>query len=204
METVALRGVDLEVAPGDYVALIGRSGSGKSTLIGLIAGADRPSAGRVVVAGVDLGAADEPTRTRLRGTTIGIVFQSANLVDFLDLAENVQLTCALAGIEIDRATAVAALAAVGLGAAARRRAARLSGGEQQRAALAMILASRPSLILADEITGELDSATAAVVLDLLDEVRRKTGATVIVATHDPAVAARANRVVELRDGKVAS
>jgi putative ABC transport system ATP-binding protein len=202
VETVALRGVDLTVRRGEYVALMGRSGSGKSTLLQLIAGADRPSAGRVIVDGVDLTQVDEDARTQLRGRVVGLVFQTGNLVEFLDLVENVQLTCALAGKPVDRATAIAALDRVGLKDVAHRRPTGLSGGEQQRAALATILASGPRLVLADEITGELDSATANVVLDLVDEIHIAEGRTIIVATHDPRVAARADRIVEIRDGRI--
>ena len=202
IETVALRGVDLEVEDGEYVAIMGRSGSGKSTLLQLIAGADRPTAGQVIVAGVDLAQIDEAHRSSLRGSTIGLVFQSGNLVDFLDLIENVQLACQLAGRPLAVPAVLEILDLVGLADAATRRAVQLSGGEQQRAALAVILASRPRVLLADELTGELDRATAAMVLDLIDLVHATDRPTIVLATHDPALAARADRVVELRDGRV--
>jgi putative ABC transport system ATP-binding protein len=203
VETVALRGVDLEVAAGEFVAIRGRSGSGKSTLLGLIAGSDRPTAGRVVVDGIDLSRAEEDERARLRGAHVGIVFQSGNLVPFLDLAENVRLAADLAGRPVGAAGAHRILARVGLEGRERHRPAQLSGGEQQRAALATIVATRTPIVLADEVTGELDSASAELLLDLLAEIHAAEGVTLVLATHDPDVAARAERVVELRDGRVA-
>jgi putative ABC transport system ATP-binding protein len=202
VETIALRGVDLSVAPGDYVALMGRSGSGKSTLLQLIAGMDRPTGGRVTVDGVDLSQVDESGRDQIRGARVGLIFQSQNLPDFLNLEESVVLACALAGRAIDVATARDALSRVGLADRARHRPRELSGGEQQRAAVAMILATRPRILLADEITGELDSVNAAGLLDLLGETHAREPLTIIAATHDPRVAERAKRVVELRDGRI--
>jgi ABC-type lipoprotein export system ATPase subunit len=181
---------------------MGRSGSGKSTLLQLLAGSDRPTAGRVVVDGVDLSRAEETERANVRGSRVGLVFQSQNLVPFLTLQENVELAALLAGRPIDGLTATAALRRVGLDGRADHRPAQLSGGEQQRAALATIVVSRPPIILADEITGELDSANAALLLDLLEEVHVTDGMTLVLATHDPAVASRADRIVELRDGRV--
>jgi len=202
VETIALRGVDLEIATGEFVALMGRSGSGKSTLLHLLAGSDRPTAGRVIVDGIDLARAGEDQRIRLRGSRIGVVFQSQNLVPFLDLEENVLLAASLAGRPIDRTGARAALAKVGLAERLSHRPDRLSGGEQQRAALALVVATRPALLLADEVTGELDSANAATLLDLVAELHDASQITVVLATHDPQVAARAGRIVELRDGRV--
>ena len=204
VETIALRGVDLDVAAGEFVALMGRSGSGKSTLLHLLAGSDRPTAGRVVIDDVDLSRADEGERARLRGSRVGIVFQSQNLVPFLDLEENVVLATVLADRPVDRSTARATLASVGLAERGRHRPAQLSGGEQQRAALAMVLVTHPSVLLADEITGELDSANAGLLLDLLADLHRSTPVTIVLATHDPEVAVRADRIVELRDGRVVS
>lgn len=203
VETVALRGVDLEVAAGEFVAVMGRSGSGKSTLLGLLAGSDRPTAGRVVVDGIDLSRAGEDERARLRGGHVGIVFQSGNLVPFLDLEENVRLASGLARHPLDGAAARAVLARVGLDGRERHRPAQLSGGEQQRAALAAVLATGAPVVLADEVTGELDSASAGLLLDLLSEVHGGGGMTLVLATHDPGVAGRADRTVELRDGRVA-
>jgi putative ABC transport system ATP-binding protein len=204
VETIALRGIDLEVAAGEFIAVMGRSGSGKSTLLHLLAGSDRPTAGRVVVDGIDLSRAEEDDRARLRGTRVGIVYQGGNLVPFLDLGENVRLAAELAGRPMGGAAVRGVLARVGLGGRERHRPAQLSGGEQQRASLAMIGATRAPLVLGDEITGELDFANAELLLDLLAEIHQTEGMTLVLATHDPAVAARADRIVELRDGRVAS
>lgn len=204
VETVALRGIDLEISHGEIVAVMGRSGSGKSTLLQLIAASDRPTAGQVFVAGTDIARADEADRAALRGHQVGIVFQSQNLVPFLDLTENVRLAAALAGRPVDDATALAALERVGLGSRADGRPAQLSGGEQQRAALAAVVVTRPPILLADEITGELDTRSASGLLDLLMEIHGSEGMTIVLATHDPSVAARADRVVELRDGRIVS
>lgn len=204
VETIALRGVDLEVAAGEFVAIMGRSGSGKSTLLQLLAGSDRPTAGRVIVDGVDLSRADEVERARLRGSHVGIVFQSGNLLPFLNLEENVVLAAELAGQPANRGLVRGILARVGLEGRERHRPAQLSGGEQQRAAVAAVIATRAPIVLADEITGELDSANAALLLDLLAAVHHDERMTLVLATHDPAVSARANRVVELRDGRVVS
>jgi ABC-type lipoprotein export system ATPase subunit len=202
VETVALRGIDLTIAPGEFVAIMGRSGSGKSTLLQLLAGSDRPTAGRVVVDRIDLARAEEDQRARLRGAQVGIVFQSQNLIPFLTLLENVLLAARLADRPVDPRAAVLMLARVGLGDRADHRPAQLSGGEQQRAALAAVLVTRPPIVLADEITGELDSVSATQLLDLLEEVHLVEGMTLVLATHDPDVARRADRIVELRDGRV--
>ncbi len=202
VETIALRGIDLEIEAGEFVAVIGRSGSGKSTLLNLIAGSDRPTAGRVVVAGIDLARAAEDERSLLRGRTVGIVYQSQNLVPTLSLLENVALAAALAGRPADEPTCRDALEILGLAERGDHRPEQLSGGEQQRAALACVLAGHPSVLLADEITGELDSTAAASVLDAVDRAHRATGATVVLVTHDPNVAARSQRIIELRDGRV--
>jgi ABC-type lipoprotein export system ATPase subunit len=202
VETIALRGIDLAIAPGEFVAIMGRSGSGKSTLLHLLAGSDRPTAGRVIVDGIDLSRAEEDQRASLRGAHVGIVFQSQNLVPFLTLQENIELASLLAGRSGDGPTAAAVLARVGLEGRADHRPAQLSGGEQQRAGLAAVLVARPPIILADEITGELDSTSAGLLLDLLEEIHVADAMTVVLATHDPAVAHRADRIVELRDGRV--
>ncbi len=202
VETVALRGVDLTVEPGEYLALVGRSGSGKSTLLNLLAAADRPSAGTVRVDGLDLAQAPEPDRVVVRGRVVQFLAQSGNLIEFLSLGETLQLAGELAGTPVTTAEACDALAGVGLRGLDGRRPPQLSGGEQQRAALAIALATRPRLLLADELTGELDQATAAAVLDTLDALRDRTHLTIVAATHDRAVAARADRVVEIRDGRI--
>jgi putative ABC transport system ATP-binding protein len=203
VETIALRGIDLEIASGEFVAVMGRSGSGKSTLLQLLAGSDRPTAGRVVVDGIDLSRAEEGQRAGLRGAHVGIVFQSQNLIPFLSLQENVVLAAMLAGRPVDGLAAAAILARVGLEGRADHRPAQLSGGEQQRAALAAVLVTRPPIVLADEITGELDSVSAGLLLDLLEEIHVVDAMTLVLATHDPDVARRASRIVELRDGRVA-
>jgi putative ABC transport system ATP-binding protein len=202
IETVALRGIDLEISTGEIVAVMGRSGSGKSTLLQLIGGSDRPTAGQVIVDGIDLARADEADRSALRGRHVGTVFQSQNLIPFLDLTENIRLAAALAGRPIDAVAAQAALERVGLASRADGRPAQLSGGEQQRAALAAVIVTRPAILLADEITGELDSHSASGLLDLVEEIHASEGMTIVLATHDPAVAARADRIVELRDGRI--
>jgi ABC-type lipoprotein export system ATPase subunit len=202
VETIALRGVDLLVAEGESVAIMGRSGSGKSTLLNLVSGSDRPTAGRVLIDGIDIGRADEAARAQLRGRVMGFIFQSQNLLPFLTLEENVLLTGRLAGSDLDGGWARELLERVGLADRATHRPDQLSGGEQQRGALACVLAARPRLLLADEMTGELDSVTAASLLDLVRDVRRTEGMTVIMVTHDEQVARTADRVVELRDGRV--
>ena len=204
IETIALRGVDLQIARGEFVALMGRSGSGKSTMLHLLSGSDRPTAGHVMVDGVDLSRAGETERIRLRGSRVGIVFQSQNLIPFLDLGENVRLAAALAGRSAERSAAQAILTRVGLEERSRHRPDQLSGGEQQRAALAAVLIARPRILLGDEITGELDSGNAAILLDLVTELHRSELLTIVLATHDARVAGHADRIVELVDGRVQS
>jgi ABC-type lipoprotein export system ATPase subunit len=202
VETIALRGVDLRIQPGEFVAIMGRSGSGKSTLLNLIGGSDRPTAGRVVVDGIDLSRADEDQRASVRGGRVGIVFQNQNLVPFLTLRENLSLAAGLAGCSINDAEIAVILDRLGLAHRGDHRPAQLSGGEQQRAGLAVIVVASPSILLADEITGELDSASADQLLDLLGDIRAATGMTVVMATHDHEIARKAERIVELRDGRV--
>jgi ABC-type lipoprotein export system ATPase subunit len=202
VETIVLRGVDLAIGSGEWVAVTGRSGSGKSTLLNLIAGSDRPTAGSIRVAGVEIAGADEAVRARLRGRTVGILYQSGNLVPFLDARENVRLAAQLGGREIPDADALELLRAVGVEDRARHRPGELSGGEQQRVGLACIVAAEPAIILADEMTGELDTRSAGQVLDLVEAVHGGSNATIVMVTHDPAIAARADRIVELRDGIV--
>lgn len=201
-ETVALRGASLTVGAGEFVALLGRSGSGKSTLLHLIAGLDVPSAGRIIINGVDLGRLDEEARARIRMETIGVVLQRDNLIPYLSARENVALAPRLAGRDgaMDRAGEL--LGRVGLAQRTDRRAASLSGGEQQRVSIAVALASNPRVMLADEVTGELDSETAAMILELLSDVRQNDSLAVLAVTHDPEVAARADRVLRMSDGVV--
>jgi putative ABC transport system ATP-binding protein len=198
----ALDEVTLGFSAGTFTAVMGPSGSGKSTLLHCAAGLDRPSSGRVVVAGVDLGDLSEQELTRLRRERIGFVFQSFNLVAALTAAQNVALPLRLARRPPGAGEIRAALAAVGLGDRAGHRPAELSGGEQQRVALARALVTRPAVLFADEPTGALDTATSADVLARLRRLVDGEGQTVVTVTHDPRVAAAADRVVLLADGRV--
>ena len=199
-----LDGVTLAVPAGQFLAVTGPSGSGKSTLLGLIAGLDRPTSGSIAVDGRELSSLDEDALARLRRDTIGYVFQSFHLIPTLTALENVAVPLELAGAADPAGQAAALLAEVGLAGRAHHYPAQLSGGEQQRVALARAVANRPALLLADEPTGNLDSATGAQIIDLLVAWNRKRRGTLVMVTHDPALACHADRVVELRDGRVAS
>jgi putative ABC transport system ATP-binding protein len=201
LAVTALADVDLEVRAGEMVAVLGPSGCGKSTLLNVLAGVDRLDAGRAVVAGMDLGSASESGLVDLRRRRIGIVFQAFHLVPNLTAQENVALPLALAGVR-DPARVTALLARVGLAERAPHFPAELSGGERQRVALARALVHRPQLLLADEPTGNLDSAAGLAVLELLDELRVEERAAVVLATHDERIAARADRRVRMRDGRI--
>src|SRR5213593_2256726 len=198
-----LDGVTLDVAAGEVCAITGPSGSGKSTLLGLIAGLDRPSAGSIAVAGVEITGLDEDALARFRRETLGYVFQSYHLIPTLTAAENVAVPLDLAGAPGPAARAAELLAGVGLADRGHHYPAQLSGGEQQRVALARAMALDPPLLLADEPTGNLDSTTGAVIVDLLFAWNRERGTTLLLVTHDGALAERADRVVALRDGRVA-
>jgi putative ABC transport system ATP-binding protein len=197
-----LDGVTLHVPPGQFLAITGPSGSGKSTLLGLVAGLDRPTAGSIRVDGVDLSSLDEDALARLRLAKIGYVFQAFHLIPTLTAIENVAIPLELAGAADAPGQARALLEEVGLKARVDHYPAELSGGEQQRVALARAVANRPRLLLADEPTGNLDSATGAQIVDLLVGLHRRHGTTLILVTHDAALAAHAQRIVELRDGRV--
>jgi len=197
-----LDGVTLHVPPGQFLAITGPSGSGKSTLLGLVAGLDRATAGSIRVDGVDLSSLDEDALARLRLAKIGYVFQAFHLIPTLTALENVAIPLELAGAADAPGQARALLEEVGLKARVDHYPAELSGGEQQRVALARAVANRPRLLLADEPTGNLDSATGAQIVDLLVGLHRRHGTTLILVTHDPALAAHAQRIVELRDGRV--
>ena len=199
---IVLREVSVTIASGEIVVLVGRSGSGKSTLLNLIAGIDRPSAGSVSVNGTDLTALDEQTRTRFRRRHIGFVFQFFNLIPLLTVEENLLLPLDLNG-RADAsgvARARALLERVGLGGRGDSFPERLSGGEQQRVAIARALIHDPTLILADEPTGNLDADTAAIVLDLLDTLAREAGRTVLMATHSREVIGVADRIFTMERG----
>ncbi len=198
-DVVALRDLSLGIGTGEWVAIVGPSGCGKSTLLNLIAGLDRPTAGRVIVDGIDLATLSEEALARWRCQQVGIVFQFFQLLPTLTALENVQLPLVLAHRPNSRRRALEFLERVGLRRAADRLPSELSGGEQQRVAIARALANEPRLLLADEPTGNLDSASGEAVLELFTEIWRG-GTTVILVTHDSGVAQRAQRIVELRDG----
>ncbi len=194
--------VDLAVAPGEFLAVLGPSGSGKSTLLGLAAGLDRPSEGEVLLDGQPIQALGETELARLRRGRIGFVFQSFQLLGNLTALENVLLPLEIASAARPLETARAMLVAVGLEERGHHYPAQLSGGEQQRVALARAFAGEPALLLADEPTGNLDGATGGVVLELLARLRAEHGSTLVLVTHDPEVAARADRRIHLRDGRI--
>jgi putative ABC transport system ATP-binding protein len=202
VETVALRGLELEIAAGELVAVIGPSGCGKSTFLHLAAGLDEPSAGDVSAFGTSLSRIDEAGLAAYRAGTTAVIFQSENLWPGLTAQENVETMLRLAGVKEPGRIAAEALGAFGLGERLQHRVTALSGGEQQRVAVAGAAARRADLVLADEPTGELDEANEALVLDALRALREQYGATVVVVSHSPRVADFADRVIELRDGKV--
>ena len=202
-ELVILRDIDLEVTRGEALAVVGASGSGKSTLLALLAGLDTPSAGTVEIDGVELFALDEDARAALRGRLLGFVFQSFQLLPALTALENVMLPLELAGSEDAEARAREMLARVGLAERLGHYPKHLSGGEQQRVALARAFVVRPKLLLADEPTGSLDAQAGAAVIDLLFELNRAGGTTLVLVTHDEALASRCTRVVRLAAGRLA-
>jgi putative ABC transport system ATP-binding protein len=199
-ETVALRDVSITVSSGETVAVVGPSGSGKSTLVACLAGLDEPQAGRVAILGRRLTRRPEAERAAIRAAEVGLLLQSGNLVGHLSVADGVALQMRLAG-RYDAERALELLDQVGLADRRHAKPGELSGGEAARAALAVALAGSPSLLLADEPTGEVDSATEACILELLDARRQAAGAALVV-THSRAVASHANRVVRLADGRI--
>ena len=201
-EIVALRGLDLRVEQGELVAVLGPSGSGKRTFLHLAAGLDQPSAGEVLVGGHSLARLDDSELAEYRANQLALVFQTGNLWPDLTARENVTVSLGL--MKRDHGAADEALAHFGLAARAGHRAGTLSGGEQQRVAIAAAAARRAPLVLADEPTAELDERNEEVVLEEFGRLRRDFGATVVVVTHSPAVADSADRVVEIRDGKAVS
>jgi len=198
-----LKGIDLNVARGEVLAIEGPSGSGKSTLLGLLAGFDSPTSGSIRIDGAEITCLNEDQLAVLRGRKLGFVFQSYNLIPTLTAEENILLPMELRGdIEEMQAKAQELLAAVGLETRASHYPAQLSGGEQQRIALARAFACSPSLLLADEPTGNLDSATGKIVLELLLQLNRRSGTTLVLVTHDPALSSLTDRIVRLRDGRI--
>ena len=208
LEVVALQGLDLSVAPGEMLGIVGASGSGKSTLLNILGGLDRPSAGRVTVDGRDLLKFSNRALDRYRRAEVGFVWQQTgrNLIPYLTARENVELpmTVAGAGLPEKREGSRDLLERVGLWERRSHRLAQLSGGEQQRVAIAVALANRPRLLLADEPTGEVDSATAQGLLELLRELNCAYGRTTIIVTHDPQIARQVDRVVAIRDGRTST
>ncbi len=198
-----LRGIDFTVPAGQFVAIMGSSGSGKSTLLGLAAGLDTPTSGRIVLDGEDITSLDEDALARVRGRKIGFVFQSYQLIPTLTAEENVLLPHELAGGRDGLARARELLAGVGLGDRMDHYPVQLSGGEQQRVALARAFMVRPPLLMADEPTGNLDSANGRHVLELLIALNRSEGTTLLLVTHDATLAAHADRVITLSDGLIA-
>jgi len=197
-----LKGIDLAVRAGESVALLGASGSGKSSLMAVLSGLERASGGQIHVAGADFGALDEDGLARARRGRIGIVLQAFHLLPTMTALENVAVPLELDGADDAFARAAAELTAVGLGHRLSHYPAQLSGGEQQRVAIARATAIRPTLLFADEPTGNLDAATGGAILDLLFARQRDTGATLLMITHDQALAARCDRVIEMRDGRL--
>ncbi len=200
----ALADIDLTIDTGEFVALLGPSGSGKSTLLGLIGLLDRPTSGHLLLDGEEMGSASDAHRTHLRGRAIGFIFQQFHLISHLDAVGNVETALLYRGLRRKerRERALAALGQVGLAHRARHRPVELSGGEQQRVAVARALVTQPKLVLADEPTGALDSANAARLMDLL-EALPDTGRAVVLVTHDAELARRAPRSVRLLDGRIA-
>jgi putative ABC transport system ATP-binding protein len=200
----ALRGVSLTIAPGDYVAIVGPSGSGKSTLMHLLGGLDRPTGGRLVIGGRDVATLDPGEMAALRNQTIGFVFQAFHLLARTSAVDNVGLPLVYRGLgaKARRERAAAMLERVGLAHRINHRPNQLSGGEQQRVAIARALVTDPTVLLADEPTGNLDTATGESVLGLLEELNTASGVAVVLVTHDREVAARAHREIRMRDGVI--
>lgn len=196
-----LKGVELEISAGQFVAVAGPSGSGKTTLLGLLAGLDRPTAGRVIIDGQDLDALTEDERARFRVNRIGFVFQTFHLLPTLTALENVLVPLELAGSHAT-ARASALLDRVGLGDRAHHYPVQLSGGERQRVSLARAFANRPRILFADEPTGNLDRETGARIAALLEQLNRDAGTTLVLVTHDGELAARADRILRLEGGRV--
>jgi len=197
-----LHDLDLAVTHGERLAIVGSSGSGKSTLLGLLAGLDSPSSGKVLINGDDIGELDEDGRAAIRGKSMGFVFQSFQLLPSLTALENVMLPLQLAGRKDANVLALAALARVGLGQRLSHYPKQLSGGEQQRVAIARAFAPKPAILFADEPTGNLDAVTGQRIIELLFTLNAEAGTTLILVTHDLALAERCQRVLRLQDGQL--
>ena len=197
-----LHGVSFEIPQGAFVAIVGPSGSGKTTLLGLLAGLDTPTGGSVILDGVDLTRLDEDQRALVRGEKVGFVFQSFQLIPTLTALENVQVPLELRGDRGSDRRARELLERVGLGDRLDHYPTQLSGGEQQRVAIARAFSIRPRILFADEPTGNLDGSTGARIVELLEALNREDGATVVLVTHDPTLAARADRVLRMADGHI--
>ena len=201
----AIRGIDLEINKGEMVAIMGPSGCGKTTLLNILSGIDDPSAGQVMVAGKPLFGISDDERTDLRGKEMGFIFQKFHLLDVMNAVENVEIPLLLLGIDpVDaRSKATTALNKVGLGDRCEHRPAELSGGQQQRVSIARALVHDPSVILCDEPTGNLDSATSEQVMDLLAQLN-ESGSTLVIVTHDKEIAKRCSRIIRIFDGRILS
>jgi len=199
-----LQDINLDVNAGETISVVGASGSGKSTLLGLLAGLDTPSSGKVYLNGEDIFLLDEDERAALRGRMLGFVFQSFQLLPMFTAVENVMLPLELSGANNARTVALELLGRVGLGARLKHYPKQLSGGEQQRVAIARAYVTRPQLLLVDEPTGNLDSTTGAQIIDLMFELNREQGTTLILVTHDEAISSRCTRQVQLVGGKIES
>ena len=199
-----LKGVDLTLLRGESIAILGASGSGKSSLMAVLCGLERASGGDVHIGGVDFGALDEDALARARRGRIGIVLQSFHLLPTMTALENVAVPLELAGVSDASARAADELRAVGLGHRIDHYPSQLSGGEQQRVAIARAVAPRPTILFADEPTGNLDATTGVTIMDLLFDRQRAAGATLVIITHDPALADRCGRIIEMRDGQIVS
>jgi putative ABC transport system ATP-binding protein len=197
-----LRDIDLRIKSREAVGLVGPSGSGKSTLLMVLAGLERPDSGSVLIEGHDLAKLDEDRLARFRGARIGIVFQSFHLIPTMTALENIAMPLELQGAPDAFARAAQELAAVGLADRGAHYPAQLSGGEQQRVALARAIAADPAILVADEPTGNLDDATGTAIIDLIFDLKRARGTTLVLVTHDPALAARCDRVVRMRSGRI--
>lgn len=203
-DLTVLKDISFSLEPGGFLAILGPSGSGKTTLLGLLAGLDRPTAGWVYLDGQELGMLDEDQRARIRGAKVGFVFQSFQLIPTLTAQENVQVPLELRGDRGAAATADELLARVGLAGREHHYPSQLSGGEQQRVALARGFSIRPKVLFADEPTGNLDASTGATIIDLMVALNQDLGTTLVLVTHDLDLAARARRTIRLADGSVVS